>query len=154
MWRTLRNLRDAVPGPDAQGVSLGSARKVYRVIPQVHLWVGRTRLSAASQACPPGKGAAGIFFHEVPQNPDRIAPFASLSDAVNEVVIERQSGAAWQQPRYMAVGLSSRASILRTALRLPTEVRIHGFLGLGRPVHADPRPPPHGRLPSLHGSHR
>lgn len=48
-------------------------------------------------------GAAGIFFHEVPQNPERIAPFASLSDAINDVVVERASGAVWEQPRYVVI---------------------------------------------------
>lgn len=48
-------------------------------------------------------GAKDIFFHEVPQNTERIVTFSSLSDAVNDVVVERQSGASWLQPRYFVI---------------------------------------------------
>lgn len=47
--------------------------------------------------------ATGIFFHEVPQNTERVVTFASLSDAVNDVVIERRSGTSWEQPRYFVI---------------------------------------------------
>ncbi len=48
-------------------------------------------------------GAKGIFFHTIPQNPARIASFDSLSDSNNNVVIERQSGASWNQFRYFII---------------------------------------------------
>lgn len=48
-------------------------------------------------------GAKEIFFHQVPGNTERIVSFSSLSDAVNDVVIERQSGAGWLQPRYFVI---------------------------------------------------
>jgi hypothetical protein len=43
------------------------------------------------------------FFHTVPGNPARIIPFASLSNAINNVVIQQQSGAAFNQLRYFII---------------------------------------------------
>ncbi|UCC76409.1 MAG: hypothetical protein JSW37_13020 [Anaerolineales bacterium] len=43
------------------------------------------------------------FFSIVPGNPDRIQPFASLSNSINNVVIEDQSGSAFGQVRYFVI---------------------------------------------------
>jgi hypothetical protein len=43
------------------------------------------------------------FFSTVPQNPERIQPFASLSNSINNVVIEDQSGAAFDQVRFFII---------------------------------------------------
>ena len=43
------------------------------------------------------------FFSIVPQNPDRIQPFASLGNSINNVVIEDQSGAAFDQVRFFVI---------------------------------------------------
>jgi hypothetical protein len=43
------------------------------------------------------------FFSTVPQNPERIQLFASLSNSTNNVVIERQSGAAFDQVRFFII---------------------------------------------------
>ena len=43
--------------------------------------------------------AQDVFFHEVPLNPKRIGFFNSLSDSINNVVIERQSVLSWEQFR-------------------------------------------------------
>lgn len=48
-------------------------------------------------------GARGIFFHTVPQNPERIGSFDSLSNSNNNVTIERQSGGSWNQFRYFII---------------------------------------------------
>lgn len=48
-------------------------------------------------------GAGSIFFHTLPGNPARIGSFDSLSDSNNNVVIERQSGASWNQVRYFII---------------------------------------------------
>ena len=48
-------------------------------------------------------GREELFFHEIPGNPDRIGSFDSLSDAINNVVIERQSGSSWDQLRYFII---------------------------------------------------
>jgi hypothetical protein len=44
-----------------------------------------------------------LFFKKVLQNPDRVISFASLSDSINNVVIERMSGAAFRQQRYFII---------------------------------------------------
>ncbi len=44
-----------------------------------------------------------IFFRLMPNDTDRTQVFASLSNIVNNVVIERQSGAAFNQVRYIIV---------------------------------------------------
>jgi hypothetical protein len=43
------------------------------------------------------------FFNKVPQNQERVINFASLSDSINHVVIERQSGEAFDQQRYFII---------------------------------------------------
>ncbi len=48
-------------------------------------------------------GAKHIFFHTVPGNPSRTGSFDSLSNSNNNVVIERQSGASWNQFRYFII---------------------------------------------------
>ena len=50
-------------------------------------------------------GAQDVFFHDVPLNPKRIGFFNSLSDSINNVVIERQSesGSSWEQFRYFII---------------------------------------------------
>ena len=48
-------------------------------------------------------GAKDVFFHKVPQNQERIGFFNSLSNDTNNVVIERQSGASWNQLRYFII---------------------------------------------------
>ncbi len=48
-------------------------------------------------------GAQDIFFHEVPQNTARIGTFDSITDSVNDVVVERQSGSSWGQLRYFVI---------------------------------------------------
>ncbi|QGF22584.1 hypothetical protein [Raineyella fluvialis] len=50
-----------------------------------------------------GLNATSIFFHQVPQNTARISTFSSLSNAVNNVVIDRQSGSTWNQPRFFVI---------------------------------------------------
>lgn len=45
----------------------------------------------------------GTFFATVPKNPNRIQVFASLSNSNNNVVIERQSGAAFDQERFFVI---------------------------------------------------
>lgn len=44
-----------------------------------------------------------LFFRQVPQVPDRIFLFASLSNPINNVVIERRSGSAFDQLRYFII---------------------------------------------------
>lgn len=48
-------------------------------------------------------GAADIFFHTVPGNPERIGSFDSLSNSNNNVVIERKSGSSFNQLRYFII---------------------------------------------------
>ncbi len=48
-------------------------------------------------------GAQDVFFHNVPLNPKRIGFMNSLSDSINNVMIERQSGASWEQFRYFII---------------------------------------------------
>jgi hypothetical protein len=43
------------------------------------------------------------FFSIVPQNPERIQPFASLGNSINNVVIEDQAGAAFEQVRFFII---------------------------------------------------
>ena len=50
-----------------------------------------------------GIGAKSIFFHTIPQNPARIGSFDSLSNSINNVTIERQSGGSWNQFRYFII---------------------------------------------------
>lgn len=44
-----------------------------------------------------------IFFAEVPRNSDRIQSLSSLSNSINNVVIERQSGQAFDQMRFFII---------------------------------------------------
>lgn len=44
-----------------------------------------------------------MFFTQVPQNPDRIISLASLSNSINQAVIEEQSGEAFDQQRYFII---------------------------------------------------
>ncbi|MDW7755629.1 MAG: hypothetical protein SCH68_10735, partial [Brevefilum sp.] len=44
-----------------------------------------------------------MFFSKVPQNPERILNLASLSNSINHVVIEGQSGQAFDQQRYFII---------------------------------------------------
>ena len=44
-----------------------------------------------------------MFFSKVPQNPERVVNFASLSNSINNVVIEKQSGEAFDQQRYFII---------------------------------------------------
>lgn len=48
-------------------------------------------------------GVKEMFFHTVPGNPARIQSWDSLSNSNNNVVIERQSGAAFGQLRYFII---------------------------------------------------
>lgn len=48
-------------------------------------------------------GAEDIFFHQVPENPDRVSTFDSLSDSINNVVIDRRSGSIWGEKRYFVI---------------------------------------------------
>jgi len=48
-------------------------------------------------------GAQDVFFHEIPLNPKRIGFMNSLSDSINNVMIERQSDASWEQFRYFII---------------------------------------------------
>jgi hypothetical protein len=45
----------------------------------------------------------GFLFNTVPGNPSRIESFSSLSNNINNVVIQRQSGAAFGQTRYFII---------------------------------------------------
>ena len=45
----------------------------------------------------------GIFFTEVPKNDERIQLISSLSNSINNVVIERQSGRAFDEMRYFII---------------------------------------------------
>ncbi len=47
--------------------------------------------------------AQDVFFHEIPLNPKRIGYFNSLSNSINNVVIEQQSGSVWEQFRYIII---------------------------------------------------
>jgi hypothetical protein len=44
-----------------------------------------------------------LFFSHVPQHTERVLSLSSISDAINHVVIERQSGAAFDQQRYFII---------------------------------------------------
>ena len=44
-----------------------------------------------------------MFFLKVPQNPERVVSLASLSNSINHVVIEEQSGAVFYQQRYFII---------------------------------------------------
>ena len=48
-------------------------------------------------------GAQDVFFHEIPLNPKRIGFFNSISNSINNAVIEQQSGASWEQFRYFII---------------------------------------------------
>lgn len=50
-----------------------------------------------------GIGAADVFFHRVPGNPERIGFMESQSDSNNNVVIERQSGGSFDELRYFII---------------------------------------------------
>ncbi len=52
---------------------------------------------------PYGQSILDIFFAHVPQNPNRIEMLASLGNSINDVVIERQSGQAFDQIRYFII---------------------------------------------------
>lgn len=43
------------------------------------------------------------FFNKVPQNEERVINFASLSNSINHVVIERRSGEAFNQRKYFII---------------------------------------------------
>src|SRR3990172_2654316 len=43
------------------------------------------------------------FFNKVPQNQERVINFASLSNSINHIVIERQSGDAFDQQKYFII---------------------------------------------------
>ena len=43
------------------------------------------------------------WFHTIPGNPERIGALNSLSDPINNVVIEEQSGAVWNELRYFII---------------------------------------------------
>jgi len=43
------------------------------------------------------------FFNKVPQNQERVINFASLSNSINHMVIERQSGDAFDQQKYFII---------------------------------------------------
>lgn len=45
----------------------------------------------------------GTFFTQVPMNMNRIQPFASLSNSNNDIVVQQQSGAAFDQKRYFII---------------------------------------------------
>ena len=47
--------------------------------------------------------AQDVFFHKIPLNPKRIGYFNSLSNSLNNVVIEQQSGSVWEQFRYFII---------------------------------------------------
>ena len=47
--------------------------------------------------------AQDVFFHEVPLDPKRIFVVNSLSDSINNVTVERQSGASWEEFRYFVI---------------------------------------------------
>jgi hypothetical protein len=55
---------------------------------------------------------ADYLFGTVPQNPSRVLSFSSLSNNINNVVIERQSGAAFGETRYFVI-TPDRAMALR-----------------------------------------
>jgi hypothetical protein len=44
-----------------------------------------------------------VFFQQVPSSPERYVAFSSLSNPINNVVIERQSSAAFDQIRYFII---------------------------------------------------
>jgi hypothetical protein len=48
-------------------------------------------------------GAQDVFFHKIPLNPKRIGYMNSLSNSINNVVIEEQSGSSWEQFRYFII---------------------------------------------------
>lgn len=50
-----------------------------------------------------GPDALNMLFAYVPDNPNRFEIFGTLSNSINNVVIERQSGAAFDQVRYFII---------------------------------------------------
>ena len=65
--------------------------------------VGKYETDNESYAFLSSLGAQDVFFHEVPLNPTRIGFFNSLSDSINNVLIEQQSGSSWEQFRYFII---------------------------------------------------
>lgn len=47
--------------------------------------------------------ALGIFFAQIPQNPSRILSFSSLGNSINNVVIDKQSGASFDTLRFFII---------------------------------------------------
>lgn len=69
--------------------------------------------------------AQDVFFHEIPLNPKRIGFFNSISDSINNVVIEQQSGASWEQFRYFIITPDGHldSEIRQTLVALGTDPR-------------------------------
>jgi hypothetical protein len=59
--------------------------------------------SAQYQLFAPNPYMLQMFFSTVPNEPERVQAFSSLSNSNNNVVIERQSGTAWDQVRYFVI---------------------------------------------------
>jgi len=68
------------------------------------------------------------FFATIPQNPRRVQIFSSLSNSINHVVIERQSGAAFDQERYIiATPDGNMDAAVRAALGRAATANAHIF---------------------------
>lgn len=68
------------------------------------------------------------FFATIPNNPKRIQIFSSLSNSINHVVIERQSGAAFDQERYFIITPDSNMdAAVRAALGRSATDNAHVF---------------------------
>ncbi len=68
------------------------------------------------------------FFGTIPGNPRRVQIFASLSNSINHVVIEKQSGAAFDQERYFIVTPDKNMEeAVRTALGRSATDNAHIF---------------------------
>ncbi len=78
----------------------------------------------------------GYLFNTLPRDPSRVQSFSSLSNSINNVVIQRQSGAAFGQTRYFiitpdrAMDRAVRRSLRRLGVRM-------------KDVFTEPIPPAH-----------
>jgi hypothetical protein len=80
--------------------------------------------SAQYQLFAPSPYMLRMFFSTVPNEPERVQAFSSLSNSNNHVVIARQSGEVWGQVRYFVITPDrSMDDVVREAL---SEIGIQG----------------------------
>jgi hypothetical protein len=93
--------------------------------------------SAQYQYFAPNAYMLRMFFSTVPNEPERIQAFSSLSNSNNHVVIERQSGEVWDQVRYIIITPDrSMNDVVRDALSV---IGIEGQDVFTEPVPKDMR---------------